>query len=66
MKTLLPLLLLAAVLVGSGCVASIGGGTHRGEPTLGKQLTDLRQARQEGAITEQEYQVQKAKLLGNK
>ena len=66
MKKLLPLLSLAAVLLGSGCVASIGGSTHRGEPTLGKQLMDLRAAKQEGAISEEEYQVQKSKLLGTR
>jgi hypothetical protein len=35
-------------------------------PTLGQQLIDLQKAKEAGAITDQEYQEQKAKLLGTK
>ncbi|MGA9779144.1 MAG: SHOCT domain-containing protein [Limisphaerales bacterium] len=35
-------------------------------PTLGQQLIDLQKAREAGAITDQEYQDQRAKLLGTK
>jgi len=35
-------------------------------PTLGQQLMDLQKAKDSGAITDAEYQAQKAKLLGNK
>ena len=35
-------------------------------PTLGQQLMDLQKAKDAGAITDQEYQEQKAKLLGSK
>ena len=35
-------------------------------PTLGQQLIDLQKAKDSGAITDAEYQAQKAKLLENK
>jgi hypothetical protein len=35
-------------------------------PTLGQQLVDLQKAKDAGAITDAEYQAQKAKLLENK
>ena len=35
-------------------------------PTVGQQLIDLQKAKDAGAITDAEYQTQKAKLLGNK
>jgi uncharacterized lipoprotein YajG len=36
------------------------------EPTIGQQLMDLKKARDTDAITEAEYEAEKAKLLGNK
>jgi hypothetical protein len=33
-------------------------------PTTGQQLVDLKHARDVGAITDEEYQAQKAKFLG--
>jgi hypothetical protein len=49
-------------------VASVGSGskTTVTKPTLGQQLTDLQKAKDSGAITEAEYQAQKAKLLDAK
>jgi len=35
-------------------------------PSLGQQLIDLQKAKAVGAITDAEYEAQKAKLLGNK
>jgi hypothetical protein len=35
------------------------------EPTIGQQLIDLKKARDTDAITESEYEAEKAKLLGN-
>ena len=35
-------------------------------PTLGQQLLDLKKARDTGAISEQEYETEKAKLLNQK
>jgi hypothetical protein len=35
-------------------------------PTVGQQLIDLQKAKDSGAITDAEYQAQKAKLLENK
>lgn len=58
--------ILTLVLV-SGCVASLGGGkTCKVEtPTVGQQLIDLQKAKDAGAISDAEYQTEKAKLLGN-
>jgi hypothetical protein len=63
------LALVAMVVLSSGCiVVSLGGGskTETAHATTGQQLTDLKKARDNGAITEEEYQAQKAKLLQNK
>lgn len=35
-------------------------------PTVGQQLIDLQRAKDSGAITDTEYQAQKAKLLCNR
>lgn len=73
MKKLLILLVvgLSAMTLLSGCiVVGFGGGTKcrsdANNPTLGLQLQDLQKARDTGAITDAEYQVQKAKLLNKK
>ena len=59
---------LSAALLLSGCVASLGSGSKTviNKPTLGQQLTDLQKAKDSGAITDAEYQTQKAKLLAEK
>jgi PBP1b-binding outer membrane lipoprotein LpoB len=59
---------LSAMLLFSGCVASLGSGSKTvvNKPTLGQQLTDLQKAKDSGAITEAEYQAQKAKLIETK
>ena len=59
---------LAALLGLSGCVAAIGNrdAQHLSGGTLGQQLVDLQKAKEAGAITEAEYQTQKARLLENK
>jgi len=60
-------LALCAVVFLSGCVAAIGNrGTNPSDATLGQQLIDLQKAKEAGAMTDAEYQVQKAKLLDNK
>lgn len=61
-------LALAATLCLSGCVAAIGNrdAQRPGNATLGQQLIDLQKAKDAGAITEAEYQMQKAKLLESK
>ncbi len=52
----------------AGCVVAFG---NRVPPvdakvTLGRQLTDLKQARDSGAITEEEYQTAKKRLVEGK
>ena len=51
----------------SGCVAAIGNRDgSRSSATLGQQLIDLQKAKEAGAISETEYDIQRSKLLGNK
>ena len=60
---------LSAMLLLTGCLAlHVGGGDKKEalNPTMGQQLIDLKTARDTGAITDAEYQTQKAKLLGGK
>jgi hypothetical protein len=68
MKKLLVLTLIgfSAMTLLSGCIGlSLGGGTttKSQSPTLGQQLTDLQKAKDSGALTDAEFQTQKAKLL---
>ncbi len=52
-----------------GCLAlQVGGGDKQEshKATLGQQLVDLKAARDTGAISEGEYEFQKAKLLNSK
>ena len=57
--------LFSTALLLSGCVAAIGNrDAQRASNTLGQQLVDLKKAKDAGAITDSEYEVQKAKLLG--
>ena len=72
MKTLMKkiigsfLAILAIVTLTAGCSWSVGGGQKSVtmQPTVGQQLIDLQKAKDSGAINDQEYQAQKAKLLG--
>ena len=58
-----------AAFVSTGCVVALGNRVPenqrdaKGNPTLGKQLTDLKQARDSGAISEDEYQTAKIRLI---
>ena len=54
-------MLAVASLGMTGCVA--GTSTRIESPTLGKQLVDLQEAYAKGAITEAEYEKQKARFL---
>jgi hypothetical protein len=58
---------LSFVVLLNGCIA-IGTSpkTQHTNATLGQQLIDLKTAQANGAITEAEYESQKAKLLGDK
>lgn len=51
-----------------GCETHLGGGTTNRieQPTVGQQLIDLQKAKEAGAISDTEYQAQKAKLLNGK
>lgn len=60
---------LTAMTLLAGCIA-LGTGdkstTIRQEPTIGQQLIDLQKAKNSGAITDAEYQTEKAKILNGK
>jgi hypothetical protein len=59
---------LSAMTLLNGCIGlHIGSGDKRNvqNATIGQQLIDLKTAKDTGAITDAEYQAQKAKLLGN-
>jgi hypothetical protein len=56
--------LLCGMLTLSGCLFIGGGGkTTTVQPTLGQQLQELKDARDRGAITEDEYQKAKTRML---
>jgi hypothetical protein len=69
-KTIVPALFgFAAATLLSGCLAfQVGGGTttKAQSATVGQQLVDLQTAKAAGAITEAEFQAQKAKILQGK
>jgi hypothetical protein len=62
-------LLATAAVLGSlvpGCAWQIGGdkkGTTVMQATRGQELIDLKKAQDQGAISEQEYQAQRQKIL---
>jgi hypothetical protein len=65
-KLLVPILAgLCAVMLFSGCAIELGHSSRSTveKPTLGQQLVDLQKAKDSGAITDAEFQAQKAKLL---
>jgi hypothetical protein len=60
---------LSACSLFTGCLAlQVGGGDKKDAPraTVGQQLIDLKAAKDSGAISEAEYQTQKARLLNEK
>jgi hypothetical protein len=64
-RFMLPLAACSALSLLAGCSWQIGGGPGATtiKPTVGQQLMDLQKAKEAGAITESEYQAQKAKVL---
>ena len=66
MKKLSALLLLPTLLLLNGCIAIGNRDAQRPNATLGQQLIDLQKARDAGAISDADYQIQKEKLLNRK
>jgi len=56
--------MLSFAILASGCVASVGN--RNPGVTVGQQLIDLQRAKEAGALTEAEFQAEKARLLGNR
>jgi len=53
-------------VLGSGCAWQIGGdkpATVVCKPTRGQELIDLKKAKDQGAMTEEEYQAQRKQVL---
>ena len=60
---------LCVMVLTSGCLSiSVGGGSssESEKPTTSQQLNDLKKARDSGAITEDQYQTQRAKIIEGK
>jgi len=59
---------MATMLLLTGCIAAIGNrdAQRARGVTLGQELVDLQKAKESGAITPDEYQAQRSKLLGNR
>jgi uncharacterized membrane protein len=64
MKEIISLLLVIALLtIMASCIAVGSGGEKiNNQPTVGQQLIDLKKARDEGAISKQEYAELREKL----
>ena len=56
---------LAIALSLGGCIA-VGGTSNAQKPTTGQQLVDLKMALDKGAISQAEYDKQKAEILNSK
>jgi hypothetical protein len=68
-ETLIPVLAVCfALTLLAGCSRQVGGGSKHVtiEQTTGQQLIDLQKAKDARIITDTEFQVQKAKILGGK
>ena len=69
-KILVPIMVgISAMTLLTGCLALQLGPdsvTKSQNPTVGQQLIDLQKAKDAGAITDAQYQVQKTKLLDKK
>ena len=61
-----PLIALVALTMLAGCAWQVGGDKRyvKSDPTIGQQLIDLQHARATGALSEPEYQMERAKILG--
>ena len=67
--TILALSALVAASTLTGCVLAFGNRVpppREGKPTLGKELTDLKQARDADAVSEEEYQSARKRLIEGK
>lgn len=65
-KWLVLLATVSALGLVSGCAWQLGGdktGTTVIQATRGQELIDLKKARAEGALTEDEYQAQRQKIM---
>ena len=66
-QSLISILALALALpTFTGCIAVESHTPPKNAPTVGQQLIDLQRARDSGALSEAEFQQQKAKLLSEK
>lgn len=50
----------------TGCIIGDRSKTTQVMPSVGQQLTDLQKAKDSGALTDAQYQAEKAKILNEK
>jgi len=64
MRKIIGIILIMLLLTSLASCIAVGSGGEKinNQPTLGQQLIDLQQAKDEGAITQQEYDELKDKL----
>ncbi len=55
--------LVASCGLAGGCIVVGGSTTKSPSPTVGQQLIDLHRAQQDGAITQEEYDRERSRLL---
>jgi hypothetical protein len=60
---LLTLAVALSLLAGPGCIAVSNPSTVNKATTLGQELMDLQKAKEGGAVTEEEYQQLRKKLI---
>lgn len=56
-------ILILTAFFNAGCIIGFGDGRGSPSPTVGEELVDLQKARDSGAISGEEYDSQKKKLL---
>ena len=59
------LIVIGAGLLATGCAIEIGNRAPV-KDTLGRELVDLKKAKDSGALSDSEYETQRSKLLGAK
>ena len=65
---ILSLIGVATMSLLTGCDIKLGGGTttEMRPATVGQQLVDLKKAKDDSAISDEEYQTEKARILNEK
>lgn len=57
---------LAATLLASGCAVGVGNTDGDRRPTTGQELLDLQKARDSGALSPEEFEAQRQRILNRR